>query len=324
MIGVGVIGLTVLLLGGEFFTRGAAQIAGLFGLPPILIGLTVVAFGTSAPELAVSLSAAFQGSADLAAANVVGSNIFNVLFVLGLSALIFPLSIDSMIIKREVPLLIFCTLLVYVFSEDGKISQLEGCYLFLGILGYLAWLVAEVRLKRREDRELQREAESEFRGAGSQVFAPGLKNILRASFFLVSGLAMILGGAHFLVESAVKIAQHLGVSEAVIGATIVAVGTSLPEAVTSVVATLKGERDLAIGNVIGSNLFNLMAILGLSASVLPKGLKVAESLMAIDFPVLIVTTLLCAPFFATKMQLSRSEGFFFLSGYVAYTFWLIS
>lgn len=301
-----VAGLVFLIFGGDFFVRGASRLATGLGISQLVIGLTVVAFGTSAPELAVSLSAALQGSPDIALANVIGSNIFNTFLILGLSAVFVPLAIHSSLIKREIPILVGASLLLFVFGEDGRVSQLESSYLALGILGYTSWLVFEAKLSRRAE---MRESEQNPEKAAPLGIA-----ILQ----LIGGLAGIAIGARWLVSGASEIALAAGVSEAVIGATIVATGTSLPELVTSVVAAWKGERDIAIGNVIGSNIFNILAIVGISGSLLPGGLALAESLGSFDIYVMMLSAALCVPFFANRAELGRKEALLFLVLFALY------
>lgn len=309
-------GLVALIVGGEWLIRGASRLATLLGIPAVIVGLTIVALGTSAPEFAVSLSAALKGNADIAIANVVGSNIFNTLFILGVSALISPLIIHVTMIKREVPVMIGASLAVLLFSLDGQILQLEAFLLFAFAVIYTWWLVRET--KRNRSRELEKQVKEEL----SYRAAP-FKEKAMIPLFIIVGLGVIMLGADWLVEGAIAMAQSLGVSDTVIGLTIVAVGTSLPEVVASVVATLKGERDIAVGNVIGSNIYNILLILGLSGAILPGGLAVQESLMKFDIPFLLFSAVLCFPIFWWGKQIRRIEGAFFFSIYIAYSAYLI-
>lgn len=318
VLGLVVAGLIFLVVGGEFLVRGASQLAGALGIAPIVIGLTVVAFGTSTPELAVSLDAALSGNADIAVANVVGSNIFNILFILGVSALISPLVIHSQMIKREVPIMIGVSLLIYIFALNGVIGRFEGIVLFAGIIAYTSWLVIEARKNKTENQELKTESDQEYSAKPS-----GAKGLMVSVGFVVVGLGVVMLGADWLVDGAVQMAKSLGVSDTVIGLTIVAAGTSLPEVVASIMATIKGERDIAVGNVVGSNIYNILAIVGLSSSIVPGGLNVNESLLRMDFPVMLAVAAICYPFFRTGSQLSRKEGVFFLVSYVAYTIVMI-
>lgn len=311
-------GLIFLVAGGEFLVRGASQLAASLGVAPIVIGLTVVAFGTSTPELAVSLNAALSGNADIAVSNVVGSNIFNVLFILGVSALISPLIIHSQMIAREVPIMVATSVLLAVFAWGGEVERWEGLILFSGIIIYTAWLVIEAKRHRAENRELEAESQKEF-----GKLAEKKSSLLVSVGFVVAGLGVVMLGADWLVEGAVSLAKSLGVSDTVIGLTIVAAGTSLPEVVASIMATIKGERDIAVGNVVGSNIYNILAILGLSGVIAPSGLSVNNDLINFDIPVMIGVALVCVPFFKTGKKLSRFEGALFLAAYIGYTYYLI-
>lgn len=313
-----ILGLGILVAGGELMVRGSADLAAALGVPSIVIGLTVVAFGTSAPELAVSLNAAFQGNANISISNVVGSNIFNVLLILGVSALITPLLIHSQMIKREVPILIFVTALFFGFSYDQSITTIEGWVLFLGIIAYTSWVVYESLQHRKANKELEKQSEQEFGGPEHTK-----SSIPKSIMITVIGLALIMLGAEWLVDGAIGMAQALGVSDTVIGLTIVAAGTSLPEVVASVMAAIKGERDIAVGNVIGSNLYNILSIVGLSAIIVPSGLSVDPSMLQFDYWVVLGAAVLCWPFFKTGNELSRWEGFVFFGGYVAYTTFVV-
>jgi cation:H+ antiporter len=312
-------GLVALVVGGEWLVRGASKLASTLGVPSVVIGLTVVAFGTSTPELAVSLKAALGGNADIAVANVVGSNIFNVLFILGVSALISPLVIHSQMIKREVPIMVAASLLLFGFSVGGGISRWEGLVLFALIFVYTAWLVREALKKKKENAEITRELEQEY---GNDKISK--RPLAVAIALVVAGLGVVMLGADWLVKGAVDLAKTLGVSDTVIGLTIVAAGTSLPEVVASVMATIKGERDIAVGNVVGSNIYNIFAILGLSSAIVPGGLNVNPTMLHFDYPVMVGVALVCWPIFKTGSRISRAEGVFFLLSYVAYTWYLIA
>lgn len=314
-----VIGLVVLTGGAEFLVRGAVRLAGAVGISPLVIGLTVVAFGTSAPELAVSLIAAIGGRGDVALGNVVGSNIFNVLFILGLSALIVPLAVAQQLLRIEVPLLIGVSILVLVFGIDGRIGRLEGIVLFGLLIFYTAF---SVRMSRRETREVREEYEREF-GAPPESGRSSRGRIVLAGVLAAGGLALLVLGSHWFVGGAVVIAEQLGLGELVIGLTIVAAGTSLPEVATSIVAAVRGERDIAVGNVIGSNLFNLLCVLGLSGSIAPAGVPVSADALAFDLPVMLAVAFACLPIFATGHRISRWEGALFLLYQGVYTTLLI-
>ena len=309
-------GLALLTVGADFLVRGAARLAAIAGISPLVIGLTFVAYGTSAPELAVSVGASLSGQADIALGNVVGSNIFNVLFILGLCAVILPLRVAQQLIWLDVPLMIGTSLLVFAMGLDGRISRVDGFILFIGALVYT---ILATRLGRRESREVEKEYANEY-----GVRHAGLTGSWPAQLFLIAcGLTMLVFGARWLVASAVEIAKSFGLSELVIGLTIIAAGTSLPEIATSAVASLRGERDIAVGNVVGSNIFNVLAVLGLSSIMSPRGITVAPAALTFDIPVMIAVALACAPIFLTGHLIARWEGFVFLMYYSAYTAYLI-
>lgn len=307
-------GLVLLVAGAELLVRGAAKLAAQFGISPLIIGLTVVAFGTSAPEMAVSVQASLAGSGDIAIGNVVGSNIFNVLFILGVSALIVPLAVSRQLVRLDVPLMIGASLLAYVLAWNGELSRLDGALLFGGILTYTGLLIA----KSRKDKATQDEFDKQYSDQPRKPYAWVIDLVL-----IAAGLALLVQGANWLVEGAVSLARALGLSELVIGLTVIAAGTSLPEVATSVIAALKGQRDIAVGNIVGSNLFNLMAVLGLAALVSPLPIPVSPSALAFDFPVMIAVAVACLPIFFSGYRINRWEGLLFLAYYVAYTLYLV-
>tara|TARA_R110002073_G_scaffold7747_1_gene43634 strand:+ start:2884 stop:3885 length:1002 start_codon:yes stop_codon:yes gene_type:complete len=312
-------GLLLLVGGGESLVRGASRLARYMQISPLVIGLTVVAFGTSAPELAVSVQAALAGNADIALGNVVGSNIFNVLFILGVSALIVPLVVSSQLIRWDVPVMIAASLLLIVFGWDGAIVRWEGIVLFAEIIAYTYWCI-------RQSRQESRAVVEEFQQEWPTENEAGIKSAstLWVNFGWIGGGLVLLGlGSTFLISGAVKVAASLGVSELVIGLTIVAAGTSLPEVVTSITAAIRGERDIAVGNVVGSNIFNILCVLGLSSVIGPTGITVSDSALALDIPVMIAVACACLPIFFTGRVISRWEGGVFLFLYVAYTTYLI-
>lgn len=309
-------GLVLLVAGAEVLVRGAAKLAAQFGIPPLIIGLTVVAFGTSAPETAVSVQAALDGSGDLAIGNVVGSNIANVLFILGLTALIAPLIVSRQLIRLDVPIMIGASLLTFALAWDGSLSKLDGAILFAGIVAYTAFLIISSRKQKPlEDDEFSKEF-----GFDEPVkpYAWAINLGL-----IIVGLVLLVSGSNFLVEGAVTLARTLGISELVIGLTVVAVGTSLPELATSVLAAIKGERDIAVGNIVGSNIFNLLCVLGLASLVSPQAISVAANALAFDFPVMIAVAVACLPIFFAGYRINRWEGLLFLAYYVAYTVYLV-
>lgn len=311
-----VAGLVVLVIGAETLVRGASRLALRFGISPLVIGLTVVAFGTSSPELAVSVRSGLSGQADLALGNVVGSNIFNVLAVLGVTALIAPLVVQQQLVRFEVPLVVGLSVLVLVMAMDGRIGFFDGLLLASGLVAYT---VLVIRQSRREGSAVQAEYEQEF-GSGS---AGWLGRLPVQIAFVLGGLGLLVLGASWLVDGAVAIARALEISEVVIGLTIVAAGTSFPELATSIVAAFRGERDIAVGNVIGSSVFNLLGILGVAAIVTPGGLSVAQGLVYFDIPVMIAVAFACLPIFSTGQRIARWEGGLFLAYYAAYIAYLV-
>ena len=307
-------GLAVLVVGADVLVRGASRLAVSFGVSPLVVGLTVVAFGTSAPEMAVSVGSALAGSPDLAIGNVVGSNIANVLLILGISALITPLLVDEQIIRQEIPIMIGASALLVVMALDGNIGLLESIALFGLVIAYTVFLVVQ---SRRASKAVQDEFETEIptstwdRHWAVQV---GL---------IVGGLAMLVVGADWLVDSAVAFARAFGVSDLVIGLTVVAVGTSMPEIATSIVAAIRGQRDIAVGNVVGSNVFNLLAVLGAAGIASGAGLPVSEAARNFDLWVMLAVAFACLPIMITGREIARWEGGVFLAYYAAYTAWLV-
>jgi cation:H+ antiporter len=310
-----VVGLVLLIVGAELLVRGSSRLAAAMGISPLIIGLTVVAFGTSSPELVVSIQASLGGNPNLALGNVVGSNIFNVLLILGLSAAIAPLIVSQQLIRLDVPLMVAISALTWLFAQNGAIDRWEGLLLFLLLVGYI---IFSIYVSRRESKAVQQEYEEAFGVPKDQQRKPLIDILL-----VVVGLGGLALGSHWLVESATLFAEALGVSPFIIGLTIVAAGTSLPEVATSVLASIRGERDIAVGNVVGSNLFNLMAVLGISSAISPAGVAVPEAALRFDLPVMVMVAVACLPVFFTGSRLSRWEGLLFLSYYVAYTLYLI-
>jgi cation:H+ antiporter len=307
-----ILGLGLLIVGAELLVRGASRLAAAFGISPLVIGLTVVAFGTSSPEMAVSVMSAYAGQADLAVGNVVGSNIFNVLFILGLSAAIAPLLVSRQLIRLDVPIMIGVSVLLLLLALDGNINRLDGVLLFAGIIAYTAFQIFQ---SRRESKANE--------GQETVEKPTSLAQWLVNFGFVIGGLAMLVIGSNWLVDGAIFIAQSLGVNELVIGLTIVAAGTSLPEVATSVIASIRGQRDIAVGNVVGSNIFNILAVLGLSSLVAPSSIAVPASALQFDIPVMMVVALACLPIFFTGRVIARWEGFVFLAYYIIYTVYLI-
>jgi cation:H+ antiporter len=309
-------GLALLIAGGEALVRGAARLAAAVGISPLIIGLTVVAFGTSSPELAVSIKSALWGQPDIAMGNVVGSNIFNILLILGVSALIAPLVVHQQLVRLDVPLMVVVSVLVLLFALDGKIDRVEGVVLFSGLVFYILFLLY---LSRREESVVNAEYSEAYGSKEAQRNSPWLGN----TGLVLGGLALLALGSRWLVDGATVIAAELGVSDLVIGLTIVAAGTSLPEVVTSVIASIRGERDIAVGNAVGSNLFNILCVLGLTSIIAPSGIGVSESVIRFDLPVMIAVAFACLPIFFTNGMIARWEGALLVAYYVAYTLYLI-
>lgn len=301
-------GLVLLMIGASLLVRGAVALAARLGTPPLVIGLTVVAFGTSSPEVLVSLQAAWVGDPEIALGNVIGSNIFNVLFILGISALVAPLVVSERLVRRDVPVMIAVSLLVYAFGWDGQLSSVEGIVLLATIVLYTSYLIRGAR-----------------RGTVSTELpeATVTKHWSIDTALILGGLGLQVVGSWWLVESSIRIATALGVSELVIGLTIVAAGTSLPEVATSIAASARGQRDMAVGNVVGSNIFNLLLVLGCAAVVSPVPFEVARAALAFDLPVMIAVAVACLPIFVRGYSLDRWEGGIFLIYYVAYTVFLV-
>lgn len=309
-------GLVLLVAGAEVLVRGAAKLAAQFGIPPLIIGLTVVAFGTSAPETAVSVQSAFNGSGDLAIGNVIGSNIANVLLILGMTALIAPLIVSRQLIRLDVPIMIGASLLTFGLAWDGSLSRLDGALLFAGVLTYTGFLIYSARKDKGND-------DDEFAKEFGLDEAPKPYAWVINLGLIIAGLVLLVAGSNFLVEGAVTLARALGISELVIGLTVVAIGTSLPELATSILAAIKGERDIAVGNIVGSNIFNLLCVLGLASLVSPAAISVSPNALAFDFPVMIAVAVACLPIFFAGYRINRWEGLLFLAYYVAYTLYLI-
>ncbi len=311
-------GLVALVAGADLLVRGASKLALSLGISPLVVGLTVVALGTSAPEMAVSTGAVLSGRNDIAVGNVVGSNIFNVLFILGISALITPLVVNVQLIRQEVPIMIGAALLLVVLGLDGTLSAWEGIGFLVLLAAYVTFLVWQSRRATASeaavfDAELTPPDPSAWDGKWPVQLA-----------LIGVGLALLVLGSDWLVRAAVAAAKALGVSDLVIGLTIVAAGTSLPEVAASIAAALKGERDIAVGNVVGSNTFNILGCLGLGAVASGHaGLVLAPSVMAFDLWVMVAASLACLPVFLTGREVARWEGGLFLSYYVAYTAYLI-
>jgi len=308
-------GLGLLVLGAELLVRGATRLALTFGVSPLVVGLTVVAYGTGSPEIAVSMQSGFSGQSDIAVGNAVGSNMFNVLFILGISALITPLVVNRQLIRQEIPIMVGTSLLLASLALDGRLSQMDGVIL-VALLGlYTAFLIVQSRRLESNSGDMRSNLGDDRSGWDSKLPVQ--------IALIVVGLGLLVWGARLLVGAAVLFATYLGVSEIIIGLTIVAAGTSLPEVATSVLAALRGERDIAVGNVVGSNIFNVLGVLGLTAAVAPGGLSVAPAIIAFDIPAMIAVAIACLPIFFTGNLIARWEGAVFFGLYIAYTVYLV-
>ncbi len=308
-------GLALLIAGAEMLVRGGASFAARIGVSSLVIGLTIVAYGTSSPELVVSTKAALSGSADIALGNVVGSNIFNILFILGISALICPLVVSQQLVRVDVPIMVALSVLAFILSLDGVLGKGDGIIFLTGIVFY-TWLVIRFG-KKEKKKQVISEYESEFGGTRKS------KSWLLDIFLILTGLGVLILGARWFVDGAVGIARSLGISELIIALTIVAAGTSMPEVATSVMASIRKERDIAVGNVVGSNIYNILAILGVASILAKDGLSVSLGIRDFDMPVMIAVAIACLPIFFTGKTISRWEGGVFVFYYVAYTTYLI-
>ncbi|MFM7182966.1 MAG: calcium/sodium antiporter [Verrucomicrobiales bacterium] len=301
-----VLGLLILTFGADFLVRGAGSVALRFGVTPLVVGLTVVAFGTSAPEMVVSLKAASVGQGDIAAGNVIGSNIFNIAVILGLAAMISPMRVQLQLLKFDAPImLVTAGILVGVFW-DRRIEQWEGILLFAGIIAYVIFNV--IASRKQHTPAIDAEYEE---GMPQRTKSPWVDALL-----ILGGLAMLVGGSRLLVDNAVALARGLGVSEAVIGLTIIAAGTSMPELATSVVAAIKKEADIAIGNIVGSNIFNVLAIMGISGTFTPFS---APGIASVDLWVMLGLSAALVPLLVTGNRLVRWEGAVLFASFIGYT-----
>ncbi len=309
-------GLTLLILGAELLIRGAARLAAAVGLSPLIIGLTVVAVGTSSPEIAVALQSAQTGHADLALGNVMGSNIFNILVVLGLAAVLVPLVVAQRLVRLDVPLMIGFSVAALLMALDGHLTRFEGAVLLAGALLYTLFVI---RQGRKESAEVEAEYRAEYGPAGGR--APG--RLLAYAGLVLAGLVTLIIGSRWLVDGATVLARSLGVSEVIIGLTIVAIGTSMPEVATSITAVLRGERDIAVGNAVGSNILNLALVLGLTAFVAPSGIVVPAGVLAFDLPVMVAVAIAALPVAFTGYLIARWEGILLLGYYGAFLLYLV-
>jgi cation:H+ antiporter len=310
-----VAGLCALVAGAEVMVRGGAKAAARLGISPIVVGLTVVSIGTSMPELAVGVVAAMEGSGALAVGNIAGTNVVNLLFVLGLSAWILPLAIEMRTLRFELPVMAGAAILLWALAANGVLSRVDG---FILVVGAVAYTVAVIRAARRETRDTT----TEFVDAYPAQQYGGRRTALHIAM-VVGGIAVIVVGAEWLVDAAVGMAREFGVSDALIGLTVVAIGTSAPELFTTVVSTVRGERDIAVGNLIGSSIYNILLILGVSCLVPAHGLELTPALVRVDIPIMVAVTLACIPIFISGRRVSRMEGAAMVCAYLGFLAFLL-
>ena len=301
--------LLLLVAGAELLVRAAVRLAAHLRVRPLVIGLSMVAFGSSAPQMAVSLQAALGQSSDIAVGSVIGSNIFNILVTLGLSALIIPLRVARQLVRLDIPLLIGASLLVFALAWNEQLSALDGGVLLAALALYLGLLWRQSRPTTRPSRP-----------TADAPRTPWLSSVL----LMLAGLGLLVFAGHLLLNATVALASKLGLSERIIGLTVVAVSTSLPQLATSLIAALRGQRDIAVGNVIGGNLFNLLGVLGITALLAPVPLSVSPNALDFDLPVMLGVTLLCLPVFYSGYRITRAEGLLFLALYLAYGLHVVS
>jgi cation:H+ antiporter len=312
-----ILGFVLLIVGAEFLVRGASTLAIAVGISPLVVGLTVVAYGTSAPELAVTIDASLEGRSGIALGNIVGSNISNILLVLGLAATVGPLVVKKQLVRQEIPLMIFISILVLLMGLDGKIGFVDGLIFVTGAISYTVYVIRKSRQDIKRIHETYGDAIEQ-----EQERVQGAPQFLLQVGFIAIGLVMLVVGADWLINGAVVIAEILGVSHLVIGLTVIAVGTSLPEIATSIIASIKKQRDIAVGNAVGSNIFNILLVLGVTAMVAPNGVAVPTSALMLDIPFMIIAAFLALTTFFTGYRIDRWEGILFLMGYLSYTGYL--
>ena len=299
-----------LFIGAEGLVRGASSLAIRLGISPLVVGLTVVAFATSSPEMVVSIKAAIEGNPGIVVGNVVGSNICNIALILGVAAMISPMSIKSQVIKREIPIMIIVSVILLLVLLDDTITRMEGVFLVIGIITYII-LGYKYSIKEKDNREVIKEFEESIPKSPYKIW--------QSIIFILAGLALLLLGSNLFVDGAVAVAENFGLSQAVIGLTIIALGTSLPELTTSVVASFKNENDIAIGNAVGSNVFNILSILGVSSLVRP----IADTgVTMVDLSIMMFFAILILPLSRSKFTLRRWEGTLLFCGYIAYMIYL--
>lgn len=317
-LGLFLLGLAVLIVGSELLVRGGSRIAAMLGISPIVVGLTVVSIGTSFPELAVGIEAAIQGNGAIAVGNIAGTNIVNLLLILGLVAVLRPLKFELTTLRLDLPSMVIAALTLLFMGFDLQLSRAEGIIMVLLAIGYTALVVKSARV---QSAAVRREFSQEF--AAPPRPRAGRREFWTNLMALLGGIIIIVVGADWLVDGAVQLARLIGASDAFIGLTVVAIGTSAPELVTAIVATVRGERNIAIGNLIGSSTYNILLILGITALVPSGGIPVSPSLAFIDIPVMVAVVVACVPLFLTRRGINRIEGSVMIAAYVVYLVYLL-
>lgn len=310
-------GLAALIGGAELFLKAVDHFGVKWGVSPLIMGLTVVAFATGAPELAISIKAASSGSADLVLGNIIGSNVANILLILGITAVIAPLNITRRIVRIDVPIVIIASILLFILAMDGLLTTFDGVILLLGFISYSVFTFIQIRANKEDEVEV-----FEFESSPEEL-AQGAFFYVKNIGFLLIGLTLIVLGSNWMVDSAVTIARLFGLSELVIGLTIISIGTSLPEVATSLSAARKGKADIAVANVMGSNLYNIFLTLGLTLIIAPNFLDVSQQAIDFDLPFMVAVSIACIPIFIAGFNLTRLDGILFLFYYSSYLIYLV-
>ena len=309
-IGLILAGLAILIVGAQLLVKGASRLALALGIAPLIVGLTIVAFGTSAPELAVSIQSSLAEKTDLLLGNAVGSNIYNVLFILGVCATITPLAVAPQLIRLDVPIMVGAALTLLLMAQDGVLNRLDGAILVGALAAYMLFVIVQTRKEKTRVKDDYAEQIDESIRPDRRFWLHGL--------FILAGFALLGLGSDVLVGGAVAIAQALGVAEVIIGMTVVTIGTTAPELSACLMAAWKGERDIAVGNIVGSNLFNILAVLGVGALVAPQGIEVGPRMLSFGIPVMSIVLFACLPVFFAGQAIRRWEGVMFLSFFAIY------
>ncbi len=302
-----IIGLIILTIAADKLVEGAAGVAHRIGISPLVVGLTIVAMGTSAPELVVSVQSSFEGNPGIAVGNCIGSNLFNIAAILGIAAIIRPIAVSKPVIRRDVPIMIITAGMAWLYAYDRTFSRFESLFMVLCLTLYVSWGIYEAR-RNPEAAPVEETKAPETTLSGE---------IAR----IVLGLVALVGGSKLLLVGSVGLAKMAGISDEVIGLTLIAAGTSMPELATSVVASFRGQPDIAVGNVVGSNIFNILGILGVAGTLLP--LEVSQHMFTIDIPLMVIASIACFPIMRSGWVISRAEGVVLVTGYIIYTFALI-